>query len=335
MPDRKNMWMVRAGVGASLFDEFKENGVVAIGWREIGDLTNVTSREAIKDLVRRVYPDYKEGRIRIWANQIIRFRFEFKINDYVITYNPERRIYMIGKIIGDYEYYDADENSPFKEYPHIRRVVWEHEISRDRLSASTKNTLGSISTIFKLPEESKKEILNLLRGREEPEDISGEEAELDTIRDDIMAKATEFIKDKILKLTWEEMQELVAGLLRGMGYKTVVSPRGPDRGCDIRASPDGLGLEDPRIIVQVKHRSSQVTSEEVRAFLGGLRKGDKGLYVSIGGFTKDAKYEAERSQYPITLVDLDMLVRLIVQYYDNFDSDTKALIPLIKIYWPL
>jgi hypothetical protein len=39
-----------------------------------------------------------------------------------------------------------------------------------------------------------------------------------------------------------------------MGYKTRVSPPGADRGVDIFASPDGLGLEEPRIFVEVKHR---------------------------------------------------------------------------------
>jgi len=35
----------------------------------------------------------------------------------------------------------------------------------------------------------------------------------------------EFIKDKVNELDWEEMQELVAGLLRAMGYKTRISKR--------------------------------------------------------------------------------------------------------------
>ena len=38
----------------------------------------------------------------------------------------------------------------------------------------------------------------------------------------MLSKAHEFIKDKILQLDWEEMQELVAGILRAMGYKTIV-----------------------------------------------------------------------------------------------------------------
>ena len=65
---------------------------------------------------------------------------------------------------------------------------------------------------------------------------------------------------KIIELGWEEMQELVAGILRAMGYKTLISQSGADRGKDIEASPDGLMLKEPRILVQVKHRSNQMGS---------------------------------------------------------------------------
>ena len=131
------------------------------------------------------------------------------------------------------------------------------------------------------------------------------------------------------------MEELVAGILRGMGYKTMMSPRGADRGKDIVASPDGLGLESPKIKVEVKHRNGSMGSSNIRNFLGGLRHGDKGLYVSTGGFTKDAHYEAERANIPLTMIDSDQLVRLIIQHYDSFDPETRTLLPLRKIYWPV
>ncbi len=84
------------------------------------------------------------------------------------------------------------------------------------------------------------------------------------------------------------MQDLVAGILRAMGYKTLVSPAGADRGKDIIASPDGFGFEPPRIVVEVKHRNARMGSSEIRSFLGGRHKDDRGLYVSTGGFTKEA-----------------------------------------------
>ena len=73
---------------------------------------------------------------------------------------------------------------------------------------------------------------------------------------------------------------------------------------------------------------------DIREFSGGLRQGCAALYVSTGGFSKEAKYEADRSNIQITPIDSDLLVDLIIDYYDNFDADAKALLPLTKIYWP-
>ena len=60
------------------------------------------------------------------------------------------------------------------------------------------------------------------------------------------------MEDRIASLDWEQMQELVAEILEAMCFKTDVSPRGSDRGTDVFASPDGLGLNEPRIFVEVK-----------------------------------------------------------------------------------
>ncbi|WP_208852362.1 restriction endonuclease [Roseomonas genomospecies 6] len=130
------------------------------------------------------------------------------------------------------------------------------------------------------------------------------------------------------------MELFVAGLLRAMGYKTRVSPVGPDRGRDIFASPDGLGFEDPRIFVEVKHRSGAIGAPTVRSFLGGRRPGDRCLYVSTGGFARDAKYEADRAAVPLSLLDLDDLVALALEHYDTLDVEAKRLLALKRLYWP-
>jgi len=144
----------------------------------------------------------------------------------------------------------------------------------------------------------------------------------------------ERIKDKVLKVSWEDMELLVAGLLRTMGYKTSMTKKGSDGGRDIIASPDGLGLESPRIVAEVKHRKGSMGAPQVRAFIGGLRVSDSGLYVSTGGFTKEAQYEADRANMPIKLLDLDQFVRLLVDNYEEADSETQTILPLVRIYWP-
>jgi len=36
----------------------------------------------------------------------------------------------------------------------------------------------------------------------------------------------------------------------------------------------------------------------------------------------------------VTLIDIDELADLLIRNYDNADTETKALIPLVKLYWP-
>lgn len=129
-----------------------------------------------------------------------------------------------------------------------------------------------------------------------PDGVADDDADSELTLEAIEARAAELIADRLSQLDWEQMQDLVAGVLRGMGYKTEISPKGADRGKDIIASPDGFGFQDPRIIVEVKHRTSKAMgAPEIRAFLGGRQDGDKCLYVSTGGFSREARYEAERA----------------------------------------
>jgi restriction system protein len=324
-------WMVRAGEGAYLAEEFLKKNIASIGWKDLGDLSKFTDLDKIRHRYRAVYPHHKPGKIILCSGQINRFKNEIKIGDTVLTYNAQDRKYYVGTVESDYQYHPADEN-----HPHIRKVKWGRTIDRDGLSTATKNTLGSAMTLFSIDQDT----LDELNGKGIKQDTLSEQLDdekqaLDTIKEDFEEKAHEFIKDRILELNWEDLQELVAGVLRGMGYKTLVSQRGPDRGKDIIASPDGLGLEEPKIKVEVKHREQGMGAPEIRSFIGGLRPGEKGLYISTGGFTKEANYEAERANVPVTLIDADMLVTLVVQNYDQFDADARALLPLRKIYWPI
>lgn len=328
----KNMWMIRAGRSAVLVQDFEEKNYVGVGWRELEDLSDVKNRAELENLFKDAYPETTGAKFRMQYGQIARFRFEIQKGDYAITYNPEYRHYPVGKIVSDYQYIPDSPGG----YNHIYKVEWLGKISRDKLTLATKNTVGAIMTLFLLNETARDEFLQLLAGGEpavETEDADAP-SELDDIKRDVIERAFEFIKDRILKLDWDEMQELMAGILRAMGYKTRVSTPGPDRGADIIASPDGLGLEQPRIRVEVKHRSETIGAPALRSFIGGLRANDRGLFVSTGGFTREARYEAERSTVPVTLIDIDELADLLIRNYDNADTETKALIPLVKLYWP-
>lgn len=325
------MWMVRGEAGA-LYDEFREKGVAAVGWRQLAPHAKPgVSRKDLTEIFAKADPGLKPGTIVAGASQVWRFVNEIQIGDHILTYSPDNRTYLIGKVSGPSEY-----KPEWAEIGLVlaRSVQWSaSELQRDALSLPTRNSLGSTLTVFKLPPAAAKEILAEPKGAppviDSPSDIESPDAVID-----IEGQSREYIKDMVARLEPREMEQLVAGILRAMGFKTRVSPVGPDRGKDIIASPDGFGFRDPRIVVEVKHRSGQMGSQALRSFLGGRHPGDRGLYVSTGGFSKDALYEAERAQVPMTLWTLDDLVRALVEHYDQTDAQTKRMVPLKRVYWP-
>lgn len=132
-----------------------------------------------------------------------------------------------------------------------------------------------------------------------------------------------------------EFQDLVAALLRGMGYYTpFIAPRGKDGGVDVMAYRDPLGTQSPRIQVQIKHRGAAASVQEVRQLMGLLQKeGDVGIFVSTGGFTPDAKTTARGSHVHVELIDLPRFITLWQEFYDKMSDTEKNLMPLTPIYF--
>jgi restriction system protein len=252
----------------------------------------------------------------------------------VVTYDPATREYLLGEILSDYRF----DPKKFKEHPHTRAVEWKTRVSRDILSVATRNSLGSTLTLFLIPDEAVADIWAASK-TDRPLEISGgladKKEQLQQSNKDAAQEALDLVEDKILELDEYEMQDLVAALMRAMGYKTRISARGPDRGVDVIASPDGLGFQEPRIKVEVKHRpKSGMGAPDIRSFQQTLRGNYKGLYVSTGGFSREAHYEAERSETPVTLIDLTALAQLVTEHYERFDPVGRTLVPLVRIYRP-
>lgn len=333
----KNGWMIRAGNGGRYFDDFQEADCVAIGWNNLGDLRQYASPEALRTAYIEHFGNAKPGRTANAIAMIRKFRDDIQPGDLLITYSQEYREYLVGEDLGQYEF--RAEAQQVGEFAHIRQVRWLGRVSRDQLSQSARNSLGSVLTLFSLSKEVIAEVEDRLAGKSPPQPVSANElpdaeAEFELLREDVMSRGHELIKDKIQALGPEEMEELTAALLRAMGYQTRVSAKGPDRGVDVLASPDGLGLTQPRIKAEVKHRSGSMGSNPIRSFIGALREGDRGLFISTGGFTKEARYEAERANIPVTLIDIDLLADLVVSNYERFDIEGQRLLPLVKVYWP-
>lgn len=132
-----------------------------------------------------------------------------------------------------------------------------------------------------------------------------------------------------------DLQELVASLLEAMDYHVNwISPRGKDAGLDIVAYTDPLGTKPPRIKVQVKRRKDTIGVEELRSFLALINEDDVGIFVTTGGFSKDATDLARHQERRrITLIDQQRLVDLWIEYQDKVALDRRDALPLKPIYF--
>lgn len=157
-------------------------------------------------------------------------------------------------------------------------------------------------------------------------DVTFEEAE---------EQASKEINAYLQKMPAYEFQELVADLLRGLDYHIEwVAPPGKDGGVDIIAHIDPLGTKAPRLKVQVKGGSQTIDLPKLKSFLANIENNDVGLYVSLGGFTKDAE-ESARTQInrKVTLINVERLVALWIEIYEKLDQKARQRFPLAPIYF--
>ena len=97
----------------------------------------------------RTFPDEKPTKVSGAVAMLYKFRSAIKVGDKVITYDPSKREYLIGTVTSDY-FYKPNE---IKDYNHVRKVEWEGRVSRDALSATSRNSLGSTLTLFSINED--------------------------------------------------------------------------------------------------------------------------------------------------------------------------------------
>lgn len=143
------------------------------------------------------------------------------------------------------------------------------------------------------------------------------------------------IKDYVHAMNPYDFQDLVGALLKALGYHIAwTAPPGKDGGVDLMATPDPLGLGSPRMKVQVKRQVASVDVNGLRSFMATLGTDDVGLYVCLGGFTKDADLEArQQATRRVTLIDIERLYDLWVQHYPNLPDVDQRRLPLQPVYF--
>jgi len=139
--------------------------------------------------------------------------------------------------------------------------------------------------------------------------------DLDDVADELSWKRQ--ILDAVLAMSPDAFERLSQSLLRECGFTQVeVTGRTGDGGIDGKGVLRLGGLINFQVVFQSKRYSGVVGSSVVRDFRGAMiGRADKGLIISTGTFSRDAKAEAVRDGAPaIDLIDGQELATLLKQY---------------------
>ena len=246
----------------------------------------------------------------------------------------------LGRIEGDYEFKEIASG-----IKHIRSVKWLQIFPRTRFDQDLLFSLGAFTTVCRISRNDAENRIKKLLDNTPRKEIATitpktDDSDLDESSDISSILNTEQnAKDMIIRyieknFIGHDMARLVEALLKSQGYITTKSEPGKDGGIDILAGLGPLGFNEPRICAQIKSSASPIDVRILRELQGVMQKvgAMQGLLVSWGGFTKDAMKEAQNVFFSIRLWDQGALFDEISKYYEKFDDELKAELPLKRIW---
>ncbi|PCK08771.1 MAG: restriction endonuclease [Alteromonadaceae bacterium] len=325
-------------VGSSPLDKH----YVAIGWHELGDLTQCSdSREQLKNALLETFSDIKKGAVAGNAGVLFRFVNSIHVNDIVVYPSKADRMVNIGRVTSDYHHVEHDQH----EYPNQRSIEWLGSFPRSDFSQAALNEIGAFITLFTVKRHATEFLnkVNLTASLEQSDNYNPDDAEDDTDASDdstatesVAQQAVQTTEDFIIKqlhskLNGYEFEYFVAHILECMGYKARVSSKSGDGGVDVIAHKDELGFEPPIIKVQCKKSTGQNGEPEVNQLLGALGEGEYALFVNLGSYSRPARL-LERNKAKLRLIDGDELVDLVLEHYGQLSPKYRTLLPLKQIY---
>lgn len=323
MSDDIRMW----GIHTQDESLFLNENVIAIGWREIGDLSKLEpTREAFKAKYAITYPNDKKQSVANCAGILYRFTCEVQVGDYVIYPSRSTRQINIGIVDSDYIYAPNAVH-----YVQQHRVKWIKSLPRTAFSQGALYEIGSAMSFFAIKSYAD-EFLAALDKNFKKIILDNDDESVGATADEIIESTKDFILKELSKnLKGFDFEEFVADLLNALGYRTTISPHGGDRGIDITAYKDEL---PPRILVQVKSQDGDIKETTIQSLKGAMREGDYGLFVTLSNYTKNAQKYLDNTPI-IRGINGTELVELILKNYDKLSEKYQKMIPLKMVYIPV
>lgn len=341
MKEQPSLFMVRAGSNGQDEDLALESNLAIIGFNDIPSVAESKDFEAVFKLMENTWPDKKPRAVQNYARQMWMFKAALGAGDLIVLPRKLTSQIAIGKVIGPYEYRKIG-----KDYRHVRQVKWlKTDLPRTVFKQDLLYSFGAFITVCRIKRNNAEQrVAAVLAGKPDPgfagaakkpkndHDLDDESME-DTA--DLAALASDqIIRHVQSNFKTHDLARLVNEVLKAEGWVTKLSPPGADGGADILAGRGSLGLDQPRLCVQVKSQETPADVTIYRTLQGTMQtfKADQGLLVCWGGFNRAVEAEARQGHFWVRLWNRDDLVAAICRNYDRLSAEIQAEIPLKKVW---
>lgn len=336
------LWLVRLGRNGEAEPQAQEKSLLTINFSVNEDLSAKKDREAIQSVLSRIHPNAKTATLRNYAAQINQFINVALPGDLVISPMKTNSTIWIGRLSGNYR--------PGPNGEVTRPVEWlKTDLPRDVFMQDLLYSLGAIMTVCEISRNNALvRVQQVIATGRDPGDgvqiktgsaipasstFDATEASDQTI--DLERIARDQIERRIASVfTGHDFTRLVAAVLNAQGYHTRVTPPGADNGVDIVAGSGPLGLESPRLVVQVKSGNIVLDQPGLQALIGSVQDthADHGLIVSWGGFTPPVRRRLNELYFRVRLWGREDLIDNLFAVYERLPEDVRAELPLRRVW---
>lgn len=316
-----NWWMVNDKANDNLIDFWIKNGIVTVGWSEVGNPLEYETKDKLLMKCDEVYSSVMPAKRIQYESQIWRFSREILKNDRIITYNAATREYYIGIVLEDYKYMD----DKYPKYPNVLKVKWiEKRISEKSISKELKDSLSQNYVVFRVF-NCDAEIERLLVSNGNVKEALDKENE-------IYNEVLECIKELLKNMDKNKFKALVKEMLCIMKYKVSSNYDNDQENSHLIISEDELNFTKNVIRVCYLNDNEVVNLDALLNILNSYNDNvNKYLIVSNNPISQPIKNGVNDKFFMIN-ISLGDIAGKLFQYYDDLNEGTKKLLLLRKVY---
>jgi restriction system protein len=339
---KKVLWVVHISNHEPSALRAQDEGFICIGWTKIGDLSPYDTREKLKIAYKKSYPSDSDASIRACYGQVYRFAHEMAVGDPLIYPIKGSRDILIGEVAGPYRWAIDDPELRNNDYCNFRKATWHRRVPRIAFSQDALHSFSSFTSVS-TSDDYLEEVVSVLKNSSSttslvkmPKEVAPLDVETNKVDEhvNLAERAVEETEDYLIRQwtrTKQQFEKVVAAVFRAMGYTAHVQQGVHDLGVDVIAHPDPLGVQPPLLKIQAKSGTGKIGSKEVKELRGLLNDREKGVLVSLGGFSNDARH-VQQNDADLVLLDGERFVQLFLSFYDRLDPETRNQFPLRSVF---